>query len=999
MQPDTSSNTNTQSMTNPQGVNSQGREFLARSTIKRIAAKEITLFFASPIAYLFLGTFAAVSLFVFFWGEAFFSRNIADVRPLFEWMPVLLIFLCATLTMRLWSEERRSGTLEYIHTQAVPLWQFVMGKFLGCLYLLALALAITLPLPITVSIIGELDWGPVWAGYLATLLLGASYLSIGLFVSARSNNQIVSLISASVLCGVFYLLGTSTITDFFGNQVGEWLRLLGTGSRFEAITRGVIDFRDLYYYLSIVLVFLCLNTLVLEKERWAEGGKQVHHYQWQFVSVLVLANAVIANIWLGQLTSLRTDVTAGNQYSISEATRGYLNQLQEPLLLRGYFSGKTHPLLAPLVPQLRDLITEYEIAGNGNVRVEFIDPLSEPELEEEANQKYGIAPVPFQVADRYQSSIVSSYFNVLVQYGDEHDVLGFRDLIEIQARSEADLDVQLRNPEHDLTRAIKKVLNSYQAGGNLFDTVKGKLAFTGYVSADGLLPDQLAAFRREIQPVLDATKQQSNGRFTVDFIDPDANGGAMGRQIAEDYGFRPMATSLFSNASFYFYMTLSNGEQLVQIPFDDLTEDSFQRNLDAGIKRFASGFTKTIALVTPDAGPSPYAQYGASHSMGPRFNQLEAFLGSELNVTTEDLSDGRVSGEADILLLAAPENLDEQQLFAVDQFLMQGGTVMAMTSPYRANLSNRSLNLTQQNSGLEAWLTHHGLTIDKQLVLDSQNAAFPAPVTRNLGGFQVQEMRMFDYPYFIDVRGDGLNPDSLITSELPQATLAWASPIRIDEEKQTGRTITTLLQSSDNAWLSSSLDIMPRATSRGVSAFTPSGPRGKHRLGVIAEGRFDSYFAGKPSPLIATEESEADDVAIDDEMTEDENTDDQVEDLQIDNVIEHSAESARIILVSSNDFLRDQVLRLVGSAQQSEYLNTLQLAANAVDWSLEDAGLLSIRSRGHFNRTLPPMEHSQQLFWEYLNYGLAILALLIIAVLGRRVRNNQQRRYRELLVE
>jgi len=104
--------------------------------VRRVAAKEVTLFFASPVAYLFLAAFAAVTLFVFFWGEAFFSRNIADVRPLFEWMPVLLIFLASTLTMRLWSEERRTGTLEHVLTQPAPLWCFVLGKFLGCLVLL-----------------------------------------------------------------------------------------------------------------------------------------------------------------------------------------------------------------------------------------------------------------------------------------------------------------------------------------------------------------------------------------------------------------------------------------------------------------------------------------------------------------------------------------------------------------------------------------------------------------------------------------------------------------------------------------------------------------------------------------------------------------------------------------------------------------------------------------------------------------------------------------------
>ena len=181
--------------------------------IWRIASKEITLFFASPVAYLFLATFAAVSLFIFFWGESFFSRNIADIRPLFEWMPILLLFLTSTLTMRLWSEERRTGTLEHILTQPLPLWYFVIGKFVGCLALLAIALIITMPLPLTISQLGELDWGPIAAGYLAAFFLGAAYLSIGLYVSAKSDNQIVSLICAVSLSGLFYLIGTATITD------------------------------------------------------------------------------------------------------------------------------------------------------------------------------------------------------------------------------------------------------------------------------------------------------------------------------------------------------------------------------------------------------------------------------------------------------------------------------------------------------------------------------------------------------------------------------------------------------------------------------------------------------------------------------------------------------------------------------------------------------------------------------------------------------------------
>jgi len=961
--------------------------------IRRIAAKEVTLFFASPIAYLFLATFAAVTLFTFFWEKAFFSRNIADVRPLFEWMPVLLIFLSGTLTMRLWSEERRSGTLEHVLTQPVQLWNFVLGKFLGCLILLGIALLITLPLPITVSLIGELDWGPVWAGYLAAFLLGAAYLSIGLFVSARSDNQIVSLICATALSAFFYLLGTPIITDLFGNETGEWLRLLGTGSRFDSITRGVIDLRDLYYYLSMIAVFLIFNTYFLEKERWVSSLRTPHHKFWRTVTALLLGNVVLGNVWLGQLQNLRVDVTEGKQYSISSATQEYLDQLHEPLLLRGYFSSKTHPLLSPLVPQLRDLMREYEIAGRGKVRVEFVDPVTKPEIEEEANQKYGIEPVPFQVADRYQAAIVNSYFNVLVQYGDAYHILSFSDLIEVKARSEADFDVQLRNPEHDLTRTIKKVLNNYQAGGNLFDTVKGELEFNAYVSANERLPEPLVKFKATVSQIVSRMQEQSSGRLKVNYIDPDADGGLVGRKISEEYGFSPMSTSAFSGESFYFYMTLSLGEQMVQIPFEDMTEAKFERNLQSGIKRFAKGFTKTLALVLPSSSPyDPYATFNQAE-----FKKLEDALGADLSVQRENLSDGTVAGDADVLLLVDPSQLNTKQIFAVDQFLMQGGTVILATSPYSVNFSNRRLEIEKQSSGLEKWLAHNGIRIDESLVLDPQNSSFPVPVTRQVGGLQMQEMRMLDYPYFIDVRGKGLNKDNPITANLMQLSMTWASPIVVDKAKNMERHLTTLLKSSDKSWLSDSLDIMPRIDKQGLSGFAPQNEQKAHVLGLITEGRFDSYFAGQNSPLLATDESG--EVKEPNMMGDEQDTEqgrpkeNKKEAGVISSVIGRSPESARIILFSSNDFLQDQVTQLASAASGGEYLSALQLMSNTVDWSLEDAGLLKIRSRSHFNRTLPPMEHESQLFWEYLNYVLAALALLVVAFIQRRWQKARQRTY------
>lgn len=956
--------------------------------IRRIASKEITLFFASPIAYLFLATFAAISLFIFFWGESYFSRNIADIRPLFEWMPILLIFLTSTLTMRLWSEERRTGTLEHILTQPIPLWHFVVGKFLGCLVLLAIALLITVPLPITISQIGELDWGPIWTGYLAAFLLGAAYLSIGLFVSARSDNQIVSLICAVALSGLFYLIGTATITDFFGNKAGEWLRLFGTGSRFDSITRGVIDIRDLYYYLSIILVFTTLNIFTLERERWAENRTTSRHKAWQTVTLLAIINVIGANLWLGQITSLRIDTTEGNQYSISDATRNYLNQLQEPMLIRGYFSSKTHPLLAPLVPQIKDLIREYEIASRGKIRVEFLDPVQKVELEEEANQKYGVRPVPLQVADRYQSAIVNSYFHILISYGDEFEVLDFQDLIETKAQGDKNFEIKLRNPEYDLTRSIKKVMNSYRSGGNLFDTIKGELTFNAYISEDAMLPDDFVEYKTEIQAVVKEIQDESNGQLKVNVIDPYAGNSEVAKQLSRDYGLQPLATgSRFGGDFFYFHLILEKDGMAVQIPLEDKTKQSFERNFKAAIKRFGKGFIKTIGLVRPKDDPK-MQQIGI---MPPQFNQLAEFLGSDLNIVDEDISDGLVSGEVDILLVAAPNSLTSKDIFAIDQFLMKGGTVVAMSSPYTMTLGQGGLGLALLSGEFQDWLKHHGLVADKKLVLDLQNKAFPLPVMRKSGGHQVQEVRMIEYPYFADIRSDGFNKENPITANLSQVTMAWSSPIIVDPQKNKDRKVTELLHSSDQSWVSDNTEIMPEIDDQGMTSFKRDGEFGAQLVGVISEGKFTSYFAGKASPLVKEDDSE---LTAEEEAAEQEgeNNEDTVA-VTDTTVIEESPDTSRIILFSSNDFLRDQTLLIANSAVGSEYLSSMELIANAIDWSLEDSGLLSIRSRGHFNRTLPPMEHDTQLFWEYLNYSLVLIALIVIALVRRKRKHSRHQRY------
>ena len=952
-----------------------------------VARKELRLFFGSPIGYLFLLTFLGFVLFVFFWGEAFFTRNIADVRPMFEWLPIFLIFLSAALTMRMWSEERRAGTLEFVLTVPTQPGQFVIGKFLACWALLCIALLLTLPLPIVVAIISNMDWGPVFAGYLAASLLGATYLAIGLYVSARTDNQIVSLIVSVLICGLLYIIGQPLVTDLFNYTGADFLRALGTGSRFESITRGLLDVRDLYYYISICGIFLVLNVTTLRTSGRADGwSANKSHTKLYAKTTLAVLNLVLVNVWLSQLGGLRADLTEGNRYTISPATKTYLEQLREPLLIRGYFSAKTHPLLAPLGPELMDLLREYELASDGKARLEIVDPEKEPEMEDEANEKYGIRPVPFKISDRYQASVVNSYFDVLLAYGDQYEVLSFRDLIEYKAQSEERVDVRLRNPEFDITRAIKKVIQNFQSSGSVFDNLQSAVHFRGYISEGQRLPESLVQTRKSLQKVLSELAAASKRRFTFEIIAPEAEGGVVAAQIKEQYGFSPMAVDLFSKERFHFYMTLTDGETLVQVPLPEARgEEGLRVVLQEGLKRFASGLLQKVALRVPKGNPggAPGAG-GAPQRQAPTtsYQGLGRALINDFKVELDtSLSRQNPAIDTQVLILMNPKELGEYELFLMDQFLMRGGTLILASSAFDVTIS-QNISAFPKQTGLEEWLAYQGVSIDKQFVLDTQNARYPVPVQQKVGAFLFNRIQMLDYPYFIDLRESGLNQEVLPLTTLPQLTFSWASPIDVDEEVNRDREVTPLLESSSQSWRSAEVAVMPTTDGQNSQGFAqPQGNRGAQQLGVMIEGRFESFFEDAPLPPEPPAEPSAD------------QGDDEDAPADPINLVSFSSPKARLIVFGSGDFVSDQVLNTASAASGTAYNNPLQLMVNLVDWSVEDLVLLSIRNRSHFNRTLPPMERAQQQRWEYLSYLLAGVGLLIVFLINLQkswVRQNRQ---------
>ena len=947
--------------------------------ILSITRKELNNYFGSPLAIIFLGTFLAAVLFIFFTIETFFARGIADVRPLFRWMPVLLIFLLAALTMRQWSEEQRSGTQELLLTLPVPPVYLVLGKFLAVMVIIALALALTLPLPITVGLIGNLDWGPVIGGYLAALLMAGAYAAIGLFVSSRTDNQIVALIATVLLGGLFYLVGSSGVTDFFGGRVSDMLWAIGTGSRFESIQRGVIDLRDLIYYLSLTAFFLMLNTVSLDMVRWS-SKQQSYRRKVLGTAVLLGLNFILLNVWLFPLQGLRLDLTAQKEYSLSDTTEDLFDSLAEPLLMRAYISEKSHPLLQPLVPQIRDMMREYQIASDGRITAEVVDPLQDPEIEAEANQAYGIRPTPFQVADRYESSVINSYFDILVRYGDQTVTLNFQDLIQVE-QSPSGVDVSLRNLEYDLTSAVKKVVFGFQSLDAVLAALDEPVQLTFYVTPN-TLPETLLTAGETINSVANEIADESNGKFVYEVVNLDDPNSPVNRQYLQDtFGLQPFPVSFFSADAYYAHMILQNGEELQLLyPPVDVTEAEVRTTIESALKRTSSGFLKVVGVWTPPNVSDPNSQFGAPQNL-TNYASLQEQLRQDYTVRPVDLLTGQIPSDVDTLLVIGPQNLTDQELFVIDQFLMRGGSVTLAVSNYTVSVDQFSGGLALQpanTANIQDWLAHYGVTMPQSLVMDTQNQPFPVTVVRQVGDVQVQEIQAVNYPFFVDVRPDGMDTDSPILSNLQTVTLNWASPVQLDEAKNEGRETAVLLRSSAESWLSTNTNTQPDFDLYPQNGFPVEGEPQSYPLTVSLQGQFESYFKDKPSPFEAgTEDATAEDAIAQPAA-------------QPIATITESPESSRLVVIGSAAFAEDSILQLSAALTQDRYLNNLQFAQNVVDWSVEDLDLLAIRSRGASARVLQPMTEGGETVWETINYVIALAALLFVYGLWRSRRRSEQ---------
>ena len=384
-----------------------------------IFLREMKAYFSSPIAYIFVIVFVALTCGLYM--ASFFLAERADMRPFFGLLPVVLMVFVPAISMRLWAEDKKMGTIELLLTFPMKSWQILSGKFLASCVFLTVALAATFTVPVVIRLLGRPDWGPIIGGYLGSLLLGAFFLSIGLFISGLCKDQIVAFILAAIACFFFFFIGT----DFFTAIIGGWLggvatflgNYLGLTRHFEGIQRGVIDIRALVYFVSMSILFLSLNAIYLEG-RLRPRAKAI----FAGAVLLLAVAAVMVNVVMAGVRGGRLDLTEGKMFTVSESAKKVLKGLKDTVQVK-YYVSSPRKLPAPmktLQQDVTDKLEEFRIASNNMLHYKVYDPSEDPQLMEKIGAK-GVNPFVAQTIARDEFSTKVIFSSIMISYAEKED--------------------------------------------------------------------------------------------------------------------------------------------------------------------------------------------------------------------------------------------------------------------------------------------------------------------------------------------------------------------------------------------------------------------------------------------------------------------------------------------------------------------------------------------------------------------------------------------------
>lgn len=490
--------------------------------------KELGSFFASLTGYLTIAVFLVLTglmLWVLRSDFNILDYGYAGMDGLFLIGPFLYLFLIPAITMRSMAEEKRTGTIEMLMTRPLSDWSIVFAKFLASWTLVLISLLPTLVCYASVYVLGDpvgnIDTGAVAGSYLGLLLLGGAFVAIGLFCSSLTSNQIVSFILAALLCAVAYLGFESIYNMGFLGDADLFVKRLGLRHHYESISRGVVDSRDVVYFLCVMVLFLMATRMVLQSRKWGGWAKRRSLKRSHWVEMGVTVAIVVAVSVISNYLFVRADLTSEKRYTLSKATKQMLKKIDEPVLFRVYLEGEFPADFKRLQNETKEMLNQFR-AYNSNVEYEFVDPNNFESREEQQvfYQKLaqkGIQPTQIQTASHggRTTQIIIPAADVFYR-GNETSI----QLIQNQRYvSDADLlNNSIQNLEYVLSSAIRGLARGEKrqigflqghgelSGGVLYDIQRSLQEHYSldYVTIDG----QIQALTAHHRSSVDTTKYE-----------------------------------------------------------------------------------------------------------------------------------------------------------------------------------------------------------------------------------------------------------------------------------------------------------------------------------------------------------------------------------------------------------------------------------------------------------------------------------------------------------
>ncbi|MCA9322160.1 MAG: Gldg family protein, partial [Planctomycetes bacterium] len=704
---------------------------------------------------------------------------------------------------------------------------------------------------------------------------------------------------------------------------------------------------------------------------------------------LAILNVVLFNLIMSPARRLRIDLTEGQVYSLSPVTERLLGNLDEEVRISAYFSSPENlpEPFRPLVPELDNLLAEYESVGNGMVRLERVTPEDDAVAEKKASEEFGIEPRPFIFRDARQQGVRSFYFAIVVEYASSRfEKIGLDDLIETNVFDAQEPRIELKNVEYALTRAIKKSVFGFEGQRDLFSKLKYQVKISTFVTNESELPELVREVPATADKVLTELAEKSGGKLTYEKIEVPADKEA---RTAKARQLRLRTIPLPGEKDVYLWALMDlDGETITAIPLVNadggVTEFALRELFEGFLRRITPGILRTVGIMQAmpaDMDPR-MAQMGQPMPRPPFFD-LSRRLEEDYEI--HELDFGRTTSippEIDVLLVMAPSEVPEQAQYAIDQYVMRGGRTIICADRNRVEVPQLGrLETTAHATGLEDLLAHWGLSLSEEVVFDPKAAGqFPWDPGASTPGARRSSPKIYDWPTALLV-GDlpeGVHRDSALVASFEVARFWFPSAITIEEKD--GIDAEWLLRSSEASWLSRALDPNFEVfRDFGYAEPNDEAAREARTLSVLLKGRFGSLYENRPVPQDKP-------TATDGEAT------DEPASTGLTGAPLIASPDATRVLVIANDDLVDALAADTANwgAPLNFYSYNLRFVRNAIDWMLEDDDLLTIRNRGRSYRPLQALEAGEQRTIRWLNFLLPAGLVLALGLGLYFIRQNRR---------